>query len=71
MEKAKMRTFKQSASDMILKQNQQSRMINKLKAENIEFYDLIQDLKGQLVQAQQDIRVANEYIKKLEKAHNE
>ena len=66
-----MRTFKQSASDMILKQNQQSRMINKLKAENIEFYDLIQDLKGQLVQAQQDIRVANEYIKKLEKAHNE
>jgi len=66
-----MRTFKQSASDMILKQNQQSRMINKLKAENIEFYDLIQDLKGQLVQAQQDIRVANEYIVKLEKAHNE
>jgi len=62
-----MRTFKQSASDMILKQNQQNRMINKLKAENIEFYDLIQDLKGQLVQAQQDIRVANEYIKKLEK----
>jgi len=62
-----MRTFKQSASDMILKQNQQSRMIDKLKAENIEFYDLIQDLKGQLVQAEQDIRVANEYIKKLEK----
>ena len=46
-------------------------IIEKLKKENLEFYDLIQDLKGQLVQAQQDIRVANEYIRKLEKAHNE
>tara|TARA_R100001509_G_scaffold32521_1_gene17222 strand:+ start:365 stop:562 length:198 start_codon:yes stop_codon:yes gene_type:complete len=46
-------------------------IIEKLKKENLEFYDLIQDLKGQLVQAQQDIRVANEYIVKLEKAHNE
>ena len=30
-------------------------IIEKLKKENLEFYDLIQDLKGQLVQAQQDI----------------
>ena len=42
-------------------------LIEKLKKENLEFYDLIQDLKGQLVQAQQDIRVANKYIVKLEK----
>ena len=41
--------------------------LDKLKKENLEFYDLIQDLKGQLVQAQQDIRVSNKYIKKLEK----
>lgn len=45
-------------------------LIEKLKKENLEFYDLIQDLKGQLVQAQQDIRVSNEYIKKLEKDKN-
>jgi len=43
-------------------------LIEKLKKENLEFYDLIQDLKGQLVEAKQDIRVANEYIRKLEKA---
>jgi len=30
-------------------------LIEKLKKENLEFYDLIQDLKGQLVKAQQDI----------------
>lgn len=29
--------------------------LDKLKKENLEFYDLIQDLKGQLVKAQQDI----------------
>ena len=46
-------------------------LIEKLKKENLEFYDLIQDLKGQLVQAQQDTQVANEYIVKLEKANNE
>ena len=45
--------------------------LDKVTKENLEFYDLIQDLKGQLVQAQQDIRVANEYIRKLEKAHYE
>ena len=30
-------------------------LIEKLKKENLEFYDLIQDLKGQLVKARQDI----------------
>jgi len=46
-------------------------LIEKLKKENLEFYDLIQDLKGQLVEAKQDISVANKYIVKLEKESNE
>ena len=29
--------------------------LDKLKKENLEFYELIQDLKGQLVKARQDI----------------
>ena len=45
--------------------------LDKLKKENLEFYDLIQDLKGQLVEAKQDISVANKYIVKLEKESNE
>lgn len=54
MEKAKM-TNEELIQTLSVNYTKKCIQLDKLKKENLEFYDLIQDLKGQLVKAQQDI----------------